>query len=321
MAKYRERLPQLGGGFFLTDGGLETTLIFQQGHDLPCFAAIDMHERPGGEDVLRRYFEPYLAAARAHGAGFVLESATWRASRDWADKIGYGEARLAQLNRRAITFLDEVRAGFDSPRTPMPVSAAIGPRGDGYKPTDMMSAHEAQDYHAWQIGLFADSEADLVTAFTLGYANEALGLARAAQRAGLPSVISFTTETDGRLPSGETLREAIERVDGETGGAPAYYMVNCAHPSHFGDALEEAAAQGDSWIGRIRGLRANASMRSHAELDESTELDTGDPVDLGMRYRALMGRLPHVNVIGGCCGTDHRHIAQAARFCAPAEAA
>lgn len=317
MATYRTRLPQLDGGFFLTDGGLETTLIFLEGFDLPCFAAIDMHARPGGEDALRRYFAPYLDAARRHGAGFVLESATWRASRDWADRLGYGEAKLADLNRRAIAFLDELREGRDSPQTPMPLSAAVGPRGDGYNPASMMSAREAQDYHAWQIGILAGTRADCATAFTLGYAGEAIGVARAAQAAGLPCVISFTTETDGRLPSGESLREAIMRVDDATGGAPAYYMINCAHPAHF----EAALAKDEPWTQRIRGLRANASMRSHAELDESTDLDSGDPVDLGRRYRALSARLPRLNVFGGCCGTDHRHVAQAARFCAPAAAA
>ncbi|MFN3892949.1 MAG: homocysteine S-methyltransferase family protein [Beijerinckiaceae bacterium] len=317
MGTYRNRLPQLDGGFFLTDGGLETTLIFLEGVDLPHFAAIDMHARPDGEDKLRRYFTPYIEAARRHGAGFVLETATWRASRDWAEKIGYGEARLAQLNRRAVAFLDELRAGFDSPRTPMPISAAIGPRGDGYNPSSMMSASQAQEYHAWQIDIFAGSQADCVTAFTLGYSDEAIGVARAAACAAIPCVISFTTETDGRLPSGETLRDAIARVDDSTAGSSAYYMINCAHPAHFAGAL----AHGEDWTRRIRGLRANASMRSHAELDEATELDSGDPDDLGQRYRALMKRLPHVNVIGGCCGTDHRHIEQAARFCAPARAA
>ena len=317
MAKYRARLPQLDGGFFLTDGGLETTLIFLEGFDLPCFAAIDMHARAGGEDAMRRYFAPYMEAARRHGAGFVLESATWRASRDWADKLGYGEAKLAGLNRRAIAFMAELREGFDSPRTPAPISAAIGPRGDGYNPTSMMSAREAQDYHAWQIGILADTDADCVTAFTLAYVDEAIGVARAAQRAGLPCVISFTTETDGRLPSGESLREAITLVDAETAVAPVYYMINCAHPSHF----ESALAADEPWTQRIRGLRANASMRSHAELDDSTDLDSGDPVDLGRRYRALSSRLPRMNVFGGCCGTDHRHVAQAARFCAPVCAA
>ena len=317
MTKYRTRPPQLDGGFFLTDGGLETTLIFIEGYDLPFFAAIDMHARAGGEEALRAYFTPYLAAAREHGAGFVLESATWRASRDWAGKIGYGEARLGHLNRRAIAFLAELRAVHDTPRTPMPISGAIGPRGDGYSPACMMSAAEAQDYHAWQIGIFAQTQADCVTAFTLGYADEAIGIARAAQLAGLPCVISFTTETDGRLPSGEALGEAIGRVDDATSGAPIYYMINCAHPTHFAGAVEA----GEPWTRRVRGLRANASMRSHAELDESADLDSGDPVDLGRRYRALMKYMPHVNVIGGCCGTDHRHIMQAARFCAPARAA
>lgn len=314
MAKYRKHPPQLDGGFFLTDGGMETTLIFREGFDLPYFAAIDMHARPGGEDAMRAYFTPYIEAARQHGSGFVLEAATWRASRDWAKTIGYGETRLENLNRRAIAFLVELREERETSHTPMPISGAIGPRGDGYKLTDRMNASEAQDYHSWQIDILAETEADYITGFTLGYSDEAIGIVRAAQRANLPSAISFTTETNARLPSGETLREAIERVDEATSGAPIYYMVNCAHPSHFANALETD----DQWTRRIRGFRANASVRSHAELDESTELDSGDPVDLGRRYRALMQHLPHVNVIGGCCGTDHRHVLQAARFYSPA---
>lgn len=181
----------------------------------------------------------------------------------------------------------------------------------------MMSADEAQAYHAWQIGVFAQTNADFVSAYTIGYVDEAIGIARAARAAGLPSVISFTTETDGRLPSGATLREAIEAVDAATQSAPAYYMVNCAHPTHFGPAL----ALGEAWTRRIRGLRANASVRSHAELDNSTELDSGDPEDLGERYRRLLAEFGHINIVGGCCGTDHRHVAQAARVCAPTPSA
>jgi homocysteine S-methyltransferase len=249
--------------------------------------------------------------ARDAGLGFVLESPTWRANRDWASRIGYSQAALAAVNVQAIDLMVEMRGMFETPRTPMPISGNIGPRGDGYVPGQMMSAQEAQDYHAEQVAVFRGTPADMVSAFTLNYANEAIGVARAAKAAGLPVVISFTVETDGRLPTGQTLRDAIAEVDTETGAAPAYYMLNCAHPTHFADQL----ATGGIWMRRLRGLRANASRRSHAELETMTELDTGDPVELGRQYAELRRRFRHINVLGGCCGTDHRHVEQIALAC------
>lgn len=304
MARYRHNLPQLGGDLFLADGGIETTLIFLEGHELPHFAAFDLLRRPGGRTALEKYFRTYARIATRHGVGLVLESATWRASPDWAAKLGYTPTDLADANLAALDLLHAIRQDYERGPTRIVLSGCIGPRGDGYRPEALMSEAEAEDYHAVQAGLFRDAEADLVTAITMTYPAEAIGLARAARAAGMPVVISFTTETDGRLPTGETLREAVERVDEATGGAPAYYMVNCAHPTHFAGALPG----GEAWVERIRGLRANASTRSHAELDEATDLDDGDPVQLAREYRALGDRLPSLNVLGGCCGTDHRHI-------------
>jgi homocysteine S-methyltransferase len=297
------RLPQLDGDLFLTDGGIETTLIFHQGLDLPLFAAFVLLDDEEGTEALRRYYEPYLELARERGLGFVLESPTWRASPRWAAELGHNAERLDGLNRKAIALMEELRDAEDG-GAPIVVSGCIGPQDDGYSPDTKLSAREAQGYHSTQIGTFADTSADMVCAMTLTYAEEATGIARAAHEAGLPSAISFTVETDGRLPSGQRLGEAIEQVDAETGGAPAYYMINCAHPTHF----EEVIEGGTGWAGRIRALRANASTKSHAELDESEELDEGDPDDLGPRYAALRDRLPNLNVLGGCCGTDHRHV-------------
>jgi homocysteine S-methyltransferase len=300
---HRAGLPQLDGGLFLTDGGLETSLIFHQGADLPAFAAFVLLEDDEGLDQLRRYYEPYLALARESGAGFVLESPTWRASPHWAERLGVSEERLDAVNRRAIGLMEELReAAGDGP---VVISGCIGPQDDGYQPAQLLSAAAARDYHSTQIGTFADTAADMVTAITMTYADEATGLAQAARDAGLPVVISFTLETDGRLPSGQALGEAIEEVDEATSGAPAYFMVNCAHPTHFEDVL----AGERPWRERIRGLRANASRLSHAELDEAEKLDDGDPGDLGARYAALRSRLPQLNVLGGCCGTDERHVA------------
>lgn len=304
MAIHRDALPQLGSDVFLTDGGIETTLVFLEGLDLPYFAAFHLLKDPAGEAALRRYFTDYAALARRHGVGFVLESATWRASADWAAKLGWSADALRDANRRAVVMLHEIRAAHASPTSPMVVSGCIGPRGDGYDPDAFMGADEAADYHAAQATTFRDTDADMVTAITMTYPNEAVGVTRAARAAGMPVAISFTVETDGRLPNGRPLGEAIDEVDAATGAAPAYYMINCAHPTHFADALAPEAP----WTRRIRGLRANASTKSHAELDRATELDSGDPDDLARRYRALAARLPNLTVLGGCCGTDRRHV-------------
>jgi S-methylmethionine-dependent homocysteine/selenocysteine methylase len=303
---YRQHLPQLDGSPFLTDGGIETTLIFHQGLDLPLFAAFHLLRDEDGTEALRGYYEPYAELARERGLGLVLETPTWRASPRWASEIGYDEAELDRMNRKAVALMEELRERYGDDAAPIVISGCLGPQDDGYDPQTKLTPAVAQEYHAVQIGTFAETAADMVTAITMTYSEEAIGIARAAREAGLPAAISFTVETDGRLPSGQGLAEAIEQVDEETGAAPAYYMINCAHPTHFEDVLGSTGA----WRERIRGLRANASTKSHAELDEAEELDEGDPADLGARYAALREALPNLNVLGGCCGTDHRHVAE-----------
>lgn len=303
-------LPQLNR-LFLTDGGLETTLIFHEGVDLPFSAAFVLLQHDEGIERLRAYFERYIAIARRAGTGFVLEAPTWRANPDWAAKLGLSPAKLDDLNRAAIELMHELRAAHTTKLTPMVVSGCVGPRGDGYRPEQLMSADEAQYYHARQIGIFADAGADMIAAITMTNIDEAIGIARAAEVARLPVAISFTVETDATLPTGETLAAAIAAVDAATASAPAYYMVNCAHPSHFAAALENDAP----WVRRIGGLRANSSRLSHAELDNSPELDPGNPAELAREHRELLARLPHLAVLGGCCGTDHRHIEAIADAC------
>jgi S-methylmethionine-dependent homocysteine/selenocysteine methylase len=303
--KHRNRLPQLDGGLFVTDGGIETTLIFHEGLDLPAFAAFDLLKDEEGTKALRRYYEPYGELARERGAGLVLESPTWRASPRWASEIGYSEQQLDELNRKAIALMEDLRDEYESEEAPVVISGCIGPQDDGYNPAERLSAAAAQDYHSTQIATFSDTAADMVNAMTMTYADEAVGVTRAAMEAGMPVAISFTVETDGTLPSGQALGDAVEEVDRETEGGPAYYMINCAHPTHFDRMLQSAGA----WAKRIRGLRANASRRSHAELDESPDLDAGNPEELGGQYRALRPLLTNLAVVGGCCGTDDRHIA------------
>jgi len=304
VSKYRNHLPQLDGGLFVTDGGLETTLIFHEGIDLPHFAAFDLLRNDHGIETVRRYFVRYVEIARQRGLGIVLEAPTWRANPDWAQKLGYDAQTLADANRKAIGLLLEIRAAYEARTNKVVISGNLGPRGDGYRPDSRMTVAAARAYHAPQIETFAQTDADMVAAFTMNYVEEAIGIARAAREAAMPMAISFTLETDGRLPSGAALAEGIERTDDATGGYPAYYMINCAHPTHFEHVLRD----GGAWRERIRGLRANASKRSHAELDESTDLDSGNPQQLGSQYRDLLASLPRLTVVGGCCGTDQRHV-------------
>lgn len=311
MATYRTRLPQLDDKLFLTDGGLETYLCFQRGIGLPEFASFPLLDDATGRAEITAYMTPYILAALAQGAGFVLETPTWRANADWGAKLGYGPADLARINVEAVALMTDFRARNETPQSPMVISGNIGPRGDGYNPANLLSPDAAEAYHGAQIAVFAETEADLVTAMTITHVGEAIGIARAAEKAAMPVVISFTTETDGRLPEGRPLAEAVAAVDDATGGAVAYYMINCAHPTHFADALDADA----SWVRRIRGLRANASTKSHAELDNATDLDEGDPQELGGQYRALRAAFPHFTVLGGCCGTDHRHVACIGHAC------
>jgi homocysteine S-methyltransferase len=314
MTKYRHDLPQMRDGIFLSDGGMETALIFLQGLELPQFASFVLLEDEKGRAELTKYYEHYLPIARRRGLGFVLDTATWRASLDWGRQIGFDAARLEAANLAAVDLVAGLRDEWETARTPIVLNGAIGPRGDGYK-AGRMEAPEAEDYHAFQVGIFARTPADMVSAVTMNTVNEAVGIARAAKAAGMPCVVSFTVETDGRLVDGTTLRAAIETTEAATGGSPAYYMVNCAHPTHFDQAL----SRGEEWVERIRGVRANASPKSHAELDESETLEIGDIADLGRRYRALTHAFPSMRILGGCCGTDHRHVAAICEACVPQE--
>jgi homocysteine S-methyltransferase len=311
MSTYRQALPQLSGRIALADGGIETTLIYHEGIELPYFAAFILLDDDAGRAALIRYFASYLSIAREAGLAVVLETPTWRASRDWGRVLGYTREALAEANRQAVELLAQLRGEYATVDTPVVISGCLGPRGDGYQPDALLTAAEAEDYHGEQIATFRTTDADLVTAITMTHTGEAIGIARAAQAHGMPSVISFTVETDGRLPSGETLQEAILTVDAQTGSAPAYYMVNCAHPMHVDTTL----IAGEGWNARVRGLRANASTMSHAELDAAESLDVGDIEDLGARYAALCEQLPQLTVLGGCCGTDARHIDAIRRHC------
>jgi len=308
MRKYRRELPQLTGDLFLTDAGIETDLIFNHGIEIREFAAHTLLPDQQGRKAVADYLREFLKLAEEYGAGFILDSQTWKAHTHWASDLGESEEELRRANEDAIEFINSLRNEISSSDRPIVLNGVIGPRGDAYAPDSMLAIDEAESYHSKQIRWLAETPVDMVTALTFTQSDEAAGAVRAAQKADLPIVVSFTVETDGHLPTGQSLQEAIETVDVATNSGAAYFMVNCAHPDHFFGKLGD----GD-WARRIRGIRCNASRLSHAELDECEVLDDGDPIELASQYKEITTQMPWLNVFGGCCGSDLRHITEIAK--------
>jgi S-methylmethionine-dependent homocysteine/selenocysteine methylase len=260
--------------------------------------------------VIKDYYRRYLKIARDYKTSFILESPTWRSNPDWIKKIAYPNSAVAEVNEKAVQLLVDLKKEFENDIRNIVLSGCVGPRGDGYKPGNTMTPEEAEKYHSAQIKIFSRSSVDIVSAITINYVEEAIGIARAAGAVNLPVVISFTVETDGKLPTGMSLKEAIEQVDKSTAEYALYFMINCAHPTHFFGELQEG--KNERWTKRIKGIRANSSCKSHAELDEATELDRGNPQQLGSEHKRLKETFTQLNVFGGCCGTDEEHVLEIA---------
>jgi S-methylmethionine-dependent homocysteine/selenocysteine methylase len=311
MAKYRHNLPNGKDRLFMLDGGMETTFVFHDGIDLPCFAAYTLLASSAGRSRIRDYYRKYAAMAIKAQTGFILEGVGWRANADWGAQIGHNTEDLAAFNRESIRLMEDIRAQLETDTTPMVISGCVGPRGDGYQPDTAMSAEEARGYHCVQINTYAGTEADIITAMTMTNSEEAAGIVMAASDARIPAVISFTLETDGKLPTGQSLKDAMAFVDSRKGTSPAYFMINCAHPKHFESILEKNA----DWMQRLKGIRANASTMSHEELDACTKLDDGNLREFGAQHQSLLARFPNFTVLGGCCGTDQRHVGEIVEQC------
>ena len=308
MSKYRNALPQLSGDLFLADAGIETDLIFNHGVEIREFASHTLLPNPTSREIVANYFRRFLSLAKNFDAGFILDSQTWKAHLHWAEDLGTTEQELCLANKDSVAFIAELRDEYSTNNKPIVLNGVIGPRGDAYAPEARVAAVEAEEYHAKQIAWLAETEVDMVTATTFTQSDEAIGVVQAARSADLPIVISFTVENDGRLPTGQPLDEAINAVDDATNAATAYFMVNCAHPDHFFDVLDDSG-----WARRIRGLRCNASRLTHAELDECEVLDDGDPEELANQYKSIAASMPWLNVFGGCCGSDLRHVTEIAK--------
>lgn len=296
---------------YITDAGLETELVFKDGIDLPLFSAATLLDKESGRERLRRYFHQFVLLAEQYRTGVLLETTTWRLSADWGERLGYDRAGRRRLNAEAVRLLAGLRSESSLAPDRFVICGNLGPRYDGYAVDTVMGAEQARAYHTEQVADLTQSGVDAISALTITTSAEALGIALAAHAEGVPAVISFTVETDGRLPSGESLGDAIVAVDEGAPGAVEYFGINCAHPSHFADAIRA----GESWRARIGAIRANASKKSHAELDNSTELDEGDPAELASAYRQLFDLLPALRVVGGCCGTDAAHVQAICRSC------
>ncbi len=301
-------LSQSEGDLYLTDGGLETHLIFHKGMELPYFAAYSLLLRESGREHLTEYYRSYVTLALKFSVGLVLETPTWRASSDWGGKLGHDARTLVEVNQRAVAELRELveKEGAEACTV---ISGCMGPRGDGYQATELLTPEQAAEYHWAQAQALASAGADQLSAMTLSYSDEAIGFCWAARKAGVPLVISFTVEKDGRLPGGESLAQAVSKVDRATEEYPSYYMVNCAYPTHMEGGFDPEGA----WQQRLGGLKPNASSKSHEELNESKELDSGDPSDFAKRCADLRRRFPNLQVFGGCCGTGVEHFKHLAR--------
>ena len=308
MGVFSHDLPQLSGDPFICDGGIETDLIFNHGIDIPEFAAHTLLGDEVGQKAMEDYFHAFLDLARDLNVGFILDSQTWKAHAHWASDLGVSEEELRAANHRSISFISSLRDKYAANSRPVVLSGIIGPKGDGYTPDQIISTRESEDYHHQQISWLAETDVDMVSAVTFTQSGEAAGVVNAAHKSGLPAVVSFTVETDGRLPTGQTVEDAIRSVDDATNSKAAYFMINCAHPDHFQHILEDS-----DWARRIHGVRCNASRKSHAELDESETLDAGDPVELAGQYRQIKATMPWINIYGGCCGSDLRHVTEIAR--------
>lgn len=315
-AKYRNQLDKifaLSSPYLIAYSSLETLLIFAEEKELPCYASFVLVKSEEGRDRIRRFYEEHIRLAISHQRSILLDTVGWRANSDWAGKLGIFGDELDDLNRKSVELMVDLQRSMETPGTKIVLSGSVGPRGDGYRTDFRMTPAEAQQYHAHQINVYRDSAIDIIVAYTLTYLDEALGITLAARSAQIPIALSFTLETNGCLPSKESLRTCIEEIDAKTGAWPMFYMVNCIHPIHFIDLLR--LHREEPWVKRIRGFRCNASKLSHEELDNAATLDDGDPVEFGSIHRALREVLPHVVVMGGCCGTDIRHISQICQQC------
>lgn len=297
------------GELFLTEGGTETEIMYKHGFELPEFAMFPLLENPIAVTAMRDMFRSQLDVAAEFAMSMLLTGIDYRASPDWGAKLGYSPHGLAQANIQSIEFLRELAGEYNGqiPRTL--IGGTIGPRGDAYQLNRTITAAEAEDYHSVQLATLKQAAVDFACAATFNNIPEAVGVARAAKKIGVPLIVSLTVDSSSRLKSGPTVADAIQAIDFEAAdAAPISYLLNCSHPVEF-----EPALTAGPWTSRLHGFRPNASKMEKLALCKLGHLEEGDPVELGRLMGGLARRYPHMNVWGGCCGTGDTHLRAIAR--------
>ena len=301
--------PRLDNKFYLTEGGSETEIMYKWGFELPEFEMYPLLDNPQADEIIRNMFRRYFEVAAQHDTGMLLNGHDYRASPDWGAKLGYSPEALRNMQHRVIDFLDGMRAEYADRVSDVYIAACIGPRGDAYGSGGEITADEAEDYHSVQLKNLDGTAADMAVAATFNNVPEAIGVIRAANGAGRPIGVSLTLTPEGRLRSGPGLGEAIETIDEATDGGAAWFGTNCSHPLEF----EPALAEQGPWLDRLRYIRPNAARMDKIALCSLGHLEDGDPVELGGQMGEVARRLPRADIIGGCCGTDERHLSEIAR--------
>ncbi len=308
MTHHDETPPRRPGLSWLTEGGIETEIMYKWGHDMPHFAMFPLLERAAAAADIRGMYRRYLDVAARHGFAALIGGFDYRASPDWGALLGYSDEGLAEANLRSIDFLRglarEYRDGLPDAR----IAGYVGPRGDAYSLNRTITEDEAAEYHAVQLATLKRAGVDLAWAVTFNNPAEARGVVRAAREIGVPLALSFSLTSSSRLASGQTLAEAVQSVDAASDGYPAFYALNCSHPLEFEPALTPGA-----WQDRLRCIRPNAARIDKIALCKLGHLEEGDPHELGRQMADVARRFPQMDIWGGCCGTCESHLEEIAR--------
>lgn len=299
--------PFQDGLLYLTEAGTETEVLYKEGYELPHFAMWTLLDNPEAMERIGDMYRRYLDVAAENETGIVLCGFDYRASPDWAALLDVDRDGLREVIHRGIGFLRDVSDPYRDRVPHILLGGSIGPRGDAYSRGEPVTADSAEEYHSFQIACLKEAGADIACAHTFNNIPEAVGVARAARAEGLPLAMYFSLDSSSRLNTGPSLRDAVIETDSQTGNAPLFYGLNCSHPVEFEPALEP----GD-WIDRLRSIRPNASKMEKIALCKLGHLEDGDPDELGAQMGDLARRYPHMDIMGGCCGTDERHLSRIA---------
>ena len=302
-----EFLPRVDGTYYLTEGGIETEIMYKYGFELPHFAMFPLLDNPEALTAMKGIWQRSLRAAADNGFNAIMNGVDYRASPDWGALLGYTPDGLASMQMRAIDFLRDVARDFEQDIDTIIISGTIGPRGDAYSRNETITADVAEEYHSVQLATLKKAGVDMAWAMTFNNIPEAVGTIRAAENTGIPIAMGLSLDSSSRLNSGPSMAEAVPEIDAQTNSAAAFFGLNCSHPLEFEPALD-----GGEWMKRLRSIRPNASPMDKIALCKIGHLEDGDPDELAQQMLDVARRMPHMDIFGGCCGTDERHLSKIA---------